>query len=133
MGFCCYLGLNLNKRVLNLSCSIKFNTQLSIVANKVIWSYKPKYRENKFYFFFYLTSASISTPCRWDQFTVFHLVSKEFDWSRSTQDPTLFTGLLLWPCRIASFKVICGRPQKIFLIPYTSCVPMLIRPQFATL
>ena len=45
-------------------------------------------------FFFYLISASVSTPCRWDQFTVFHLVAKEFYWSRSTKNPLLFTGLL---------------------------------------
>ena len=29
-----------------------------------------------FYFFFYLISSSVSTPCRWDQLTVVHLVSK---------------------------------------------------------
>ena len=62
----------------------------------------------KIYFiltFCYFVSASICTPCHWDQFTVFHLVSKEFCWSRSTKDPTLFTGFLLWPCRITVFEM----------------------------
>ena len=44
--------------------------------------------------------VSFSTPCRWDQLTVYQLVSKEFYWSRTTQDPALFTGLLPWPCLI---------------------------------
>ena len=65
-------------------------TNLLVSVEELSYNYKLKYRTNIVYPF-YLIYASI-------------IISKEFYWSRSTQDPALFTGLLSWPYRFSVFE-----------------------------
>ena len=67
--------------------------------------FEPKYPTNRFYSLILILFLPRSLLlCRWDQFTVFHLVSKDFT-GTDLHDPALLTGILLWPCLITVFQL----------------------------